>query len=106
MLKRTQWAERKRRFRKRMESFATPLNDLGHDDRTSRVMCLMHNAYDMGREDQRLVTKRRAGLKPKRAADAAVDKAMRELARRLEPAVKLAVAQMTRRLRGLRVRIG
>lgn len=106
MLKRTRWNDRKRRFKKRMDSFQTHLNDLGHDDRTSRVMCLMHNAYDMGREDQRLVAKHRAKLKPKRAADAAVDKAMRELTRRLEPAVKLAVAQMTRRLRGLRVRIG
>lgn len=106
MLKRTRWNERKARFTRRMNSFQTSLNDLGHDDRIARAMCLMHNAYDMGREDQRLVTKRRAGLRPKRAADAAIDKAMQELARRLEPAVKQAVAKMTRRLRGLRVRIG
>lgn len=106
MLKRTRWNERKARFKRRMDSFQTPLNDLGHDDRTSRVMCLMHNAYDMGREDQRAVTARRGKIKGKRSYDLVVEGAAKALAKRMQPALKKLGKQLGTRLMRMRITIG
>lgn len=53
------WNQLRARFVKEMNSFATPLNDLGFDDRTLRVKALMARAYRMGRSDQARLEKLR-----------------------------------------------
>lgn len=59
MLKRCTWRILEKRFADERSSFATPLNDLGFDDRNVRVRILMKTAYRMGRRDQRDVEKLR-----------------------------------------------
>lgn len=58
-LKRTQWRELDKRLANERDAFSIPLNDLGFEERNTRVRILMQAAYRMGRHDQRDVEKLR-----------------------------------------------
>jgi hypothetical protein len=62
MLKRTKWNARRQRFERARDSYETKAEHLSAPELNIRIRILMAHAYDLGRRDQRAVTRKRFAI--------------------------------------------